>query len=42
MAFGPFWGVARRRLMWFVLLGDETREGVDFHTEMEARLKMNW
>ena len=23
-------------------VGDETREGVDFHTEMEARLKMDW
>ncbi|MCJ1257804.1 hypothetical protein MMC24_005630 [Lignoscripta atroalba] len=25
-----------------VFAGDETREGVDFHTEMEARLKMDW
>ena len=24
------------------LPGDETREGTDFHTEMEARLKMDW
>jgi len=22
--------------------GDELREGVDFHAEMESRLKMNW
>ncbi|MCJ1486310.1 hypothetical protein MMC06_006487, partial [Schaereria dolodes] len=25
-----------------VFVGDETREGVDFHSEMEARLKMDW
>ncbi|MCJ1477714.1 hypothetical protein MMC13_006387 [Lambiella insularis] len=25
-----------------VFKGDETREGVDFHSEMEGRLKMNW
>ncbi|MCJ1349672.1 hypothetical protein MMC31_007913 [Peltigera leucophlebia] len=25
-----------------VYKGDETREGADFHSEMEARLKMDW
>ncbi|MCJ1225024.1 hypothetical protein MMC12_001671 [Toensbergia leucococca] len=25
-----------------VFKGDETREGVDFHTEMEGRLRMKW
>lgn len=25
-----------------VLLGNETREGADFHTEMEGRLRMDW
>jgi len=25
-----------------VFVGDETREVADFHSEMEARLKMNW
>ncbi|MCJ1454320.1 hypothetical protein MMC28_004673 [Mycoblastus sanguinarius] len=25
-----------------VYKGDETREGADFHSEMEAKLKMNW
>ena len=25
-----------------VYKGDETREGTDFHSEMEAKLKMDW
>jgi len=25
-----------------VYKGDETREGIDFHSEMETRLKMDW
>ncbi len=25
-----------------VYKSDETREGADFHSEMEAKLKMNW
>lgn len=25
-----------------VYKGDETREGADFHSEMEAKLKMDW
>ena len=23
-------------------IGDETKEGGDFHSEMEAKLRMNW
>lgn len=25
-----------------LVVGDETREVVDFHTEMEARMRMDW
>lgn len=25
-----------------LMVGDETREAVDFHTEMEARMRMDW
>lgn len=43
--------VATRLVRWLRLryvslltwnIGDEFREGPDFHTEMEARMKMNW
>ncbi|MCJ1237353.1 hypothetical protein MMC14_005338 [Varicellaria rhodocarpa] len=31
------------RIEWEdVYCGDETRQGADFHSEMEGRLKMNW
>ena len=33
-------GFGRRRLM--TLKGDETRDTISFHTEMEGRLKMEW
>ena len=32
----------RGRRLTCLRTGDETREGADFHSEMEAKLKMNW